>query len=99
MVLMSDKTGPFPEVDQQEWAYDRIRALEAENERLQRENDLAGNELVEYAKLAARGTDKQLATINQLRAALEQHHDLLSDEPGDYCKTCGLTWDASPGRL
>src|SRR5215469_9884303 len=30
--------------------------------------------------------------IERLRAALEKHHDLLSDEPGDYCRTCALDY-------
>jgi len=31
-----------------------------------------------------------IAEIKRLRAALEKHHELLSDEPGDVCLTCAL---------
>jgi len=37
--------------------------------------------------------DELRAESERLRLALEKHHDLLSDEPGDLCKTCGLAWE------
>jgi uncharacterized coiled-coil DUF342 family protein len=39
--------------------------------------------------------DDRLADNERLRAALDKHHDLLSDEPGDCCQTCGLDYLAN----
>jgi len=36
--------------------------------------------------------DELRAEVDRLRAALEKHHDLLSDEPGDICRTCDLDY-------
>jgi|SRR5215471_6079820 len=36
--------------------------------------------------------EKLQAENERLRAALEKHHDLLSDEPGDVCRTCALDY-------
>jgi len=36
--------------------------------------------------------DELRAENERLRAALEKHHDLLSDEPGDICRTCDLDY-------
>ena|SRR5215467_13863604 len=65
-----------------------IDKLRAENERLR----------VEVADLLP-GMDADAMTISnlareieRLRAALEKHHDLLSDEPGDVCRTCALDY-------
>jgi hypothetical protein len=42
------------------------------------------------------GVNALRAENERLRAALESHHDLLSDEPDDLCRTCGLAWEARP---
>ena len=62
--------------------------LRVENERLR----------AEIADLLP-GMDADAMTISnlareneRLRAALEKHHDLLSDEPGDVCRTCALDY-------
>ena len=62
--------------------------LRVENERLR----------AEVADLLP-GMDADAMTISnlareneRLRAALEKHHDLLSDEPGDVCRTCALDY-------